>query len=203
MSCVVLSCVTVRVVVMPFVTMLLIVMLFVVMLLMRLVTMGVVTMRVVIIPLFGMLLRPAAFIAVIMGFECRPLTERQDAGARLLQQGQMARAAGKRFQRIGQPRGQQRADPDDQVRPAQRPRLGRAHRIAMWRTARRHDEVGRANPFHHLRHQRVNRGDIRGDCGHIRPKRRCGRGKNGSGERETIHGRPSKCYSITLLTPLL
>ena len=176
---------------MLFVVMLLIVMLLVVMLLMRLVTMGVVTMRVVIIPLFGMLLRPAAFIAVIMGFECRPLTERQDAGARLLQQGQMARAAGKRFQRIGQPRGQQRADPDDQVRPAQRPRLGRAHRIAMWRTARRHDEVGRANPFHHLRHQRVNRGDIRGDCGHIRPKRRCGRGKNGSGERETIHGRPS------------
>ena len=142
MSCVVLSCVvmsfvTVRVVVMllmvmPLVIMLLIIMLFVVMLLivmllvvillMRLVTMRVVIMRFLIVPLFGMLLPPVVFIsliAVIMGFECRPLTERQYAGARLLQQGQMARAAGKRFQRIGQPRGQQRADPDDQVRPAQ------------------------------------------------------------------------------------
>ncbi len=195
--------VTMLFVVMPLVTVVIMPMRAVVM---PLVTVVIMPMRVVVMPFLGVIMALVTLmplVTVAMRLKGRPFAEGQNPRAGLLHQGQMAGAAGQRLQRIGQPWGQRRADPDDQIGPAQRACLGGAHGIAMGRAARRHDEVGRADPFHHLRHQPMHRGDICRNGGDIRPKRRRGSGENGGGERETIHGRPSKCYSITLLTPLL
>ena len=72
------------------------------------------------------------------------------------------------------------AHPDHQIRLCKAGRLRGAHRIAMRRGAGRQDQLGRAHPLHHLRHQGMHRGDVNG---HFRDLCQRGQGKqDGAGQ---------------------
>lgn len=125
--------------------------------------MGMLILMVVIMPMLivvPMVVMPM-FIAVIMGLEPRPSPITKPHQAIDIGQHHRLRVCRAGLNCTSEPGGQPFAHPEDKVRVGQPPHIGRAHRIAMRRRSLREQNTRRADPVHHLRNKRVDRGDIR------------------------------------------
>ena len=128
--------------------------------------MGVIVMVVVARPV-GMIFVAMVFMIVIMGLEGCALAEFKLGRARDLHQLDHMRVRRQRLDRVRKPGGKAFTDPKHRLRLIQRPGLGRAHRVAVWRGARLYKEVGRAKPVHDHRNQRMNRRNVGNDGRHL------------------------------------
>lgn len=127
---------------------------------------------------------------MIMRFKQRVLAEVQFDCFRRIKQRAHHSIGGKGFQRIAKPGRQVRTDPEHKVGILQCRRFGRAQAVFMRTGPWLYDEVGRADPLHHPRDERVNRRNISSNLRRIgKGGCACQRDCQGKGETHSGHSK--------------